>query len=247
MTIPDRLAAANAARRARQHIKTFAHRGQSRGNSPAVRRESRYTGDREERAWRTHNLFGVKEREARSRAVSEWNFAQKRKGQAWGPLGPSGQRFLDSMMGLRCFQTGRLDWSIRTIAEKLRMSIQTVCGYVKRLVACGLLVKVRRSAPVEDPVPGGPVVEQITNAYWFELPPEIAERVRQILGRHVKPADQEQHEADQADELQRMLDQLTAEELAALHAGDGSVLAKHLAALGRAVDRSQRAILAGRE
>lgn len=238
------LAAANAARRAGQESRraAYAHSNARRGNSPAVRRHSEYAGEVELRAWRLHNTFSARDRRARMEAVRRWNYGAKPKGASWGPLGPSGERFLDSMMGLRCFRTGRLDISIKEIAAKLRMCVQTVCSYIERLEGLGLLVKRRRSRPVENPEPGGPQVEQITNAYWFQLPAEIAELVRQILDRGGKPACQADRERAEAEALAAMLATLSAEDLARFRAGDTGALADALAALGRGVDRREGAI-----
>ncbi|TCP30674.1 hypothetical protein [Sphingomonas sp. BK235] len=240
MSFADRLKAANAARLSRYFNKTasFSSSTQRRGHSP-VRRHSQYPGEREARAWRQNNVFTAAERRARMTAVREWNYREKKKGAAWGPLGPSGERFLDFLMGMRCFTTGRLDMAIKTMAEKLVMSVQTVCNYVERLVSLGLLTKIRRMEPVEEPEPGGPQVKQITNAYWFELPAEITERVRQIMSGGGKPVDQEEHERAQAELVREMVKTLSAEEMARFYAGDGTVLAEALARLGSAVDRKK--------
>lgn len=239
MSQRDRLASANTARAARHAIKStmYGLSAANRGNSRHVHRNSQYAGEVETRAWKRHNVFGAAERRARTETIKAWNYREKKKGESWGPLGPNGERFLDGLMGLRCFKTGRLDYSIRTIADKLCMCVQTVISYIARLEGLGLLVKLRRSVPIADPEPGGPRVEQITNAYWFTLPPELAERVRQLLAKGGKPVDQEEHERAQADAVAEMLASLSTEELAAFHAGDTGPLAERLKALGRALDK----------
>ena len=234
----DRLAAANSALRARRLTKSFATRATPH-RTGAVHRHSKYAGELETRAWRQHNVFSAMSRRARMQAVREWNYLQKEKGQSWGPLGPSGERFLDSMMGLRCFRTGRLDISIKEIAAKLHMCVQTVISYIARLEDLGLLVKLRRSRPIEDPEPGGPQVEQITNAYWFQLPLDLAERVRQLLGRGGAPVDQQEREREQAEQLEAMLKTLSAEELARFRLGDAGELARVFAALARGIDAKE--------
>lgn len=238
------LSAANGVRRAAyvKRREAYAHQGFRRGNSPAVRRHSQYAGETELRAWRRHNLFCARERRARVQALREWNYGEKKPGSCWGPLGPSGERFLDSMMGLRCFRTGRLDISIKEIARKLRMCVQTVCSYVERLEGLGLLVKLRRSRPIEAPEPGGPQVEQITNAYWFQLPAELAERVRQILGSGSKPVDQEDRERADAEAVEAMLATVSAEDMTRFRAGDTGALAQVLIALAKGIDRRDGAI-----
>lgn len=239
------LIAANAVRRAAYTKRRAAYAQQQKrllGRNP-VRRHSPYAGETELRAWAQHNVFGARDRRARLAVIHQWNYREKKKGASWGPLGPSGERFLDAMMGFRCFRTGRLDISIREICAKLRMSVQTVCGYIERLEKLGLLKKLRRSRPVENPEPGGQQVEQITNAYWFQLPPELQERVRQILEGSGKPVDQEQRERADAEAVAEMLSTLSAEDLARFRMGDTSVLANALAGLARAVDRSTGAIL----
>lgn len=237
----SRLAAANAARQARQVQKRYAFNltGKRRGNSPKVQRNSYLAGDREQREWRMNNVFGAAERFARIKAIREWNHTEKKAGQPWGPLGPNGERIIDYLFGRRCFRTGQLDPSIGEIASTLKLCVQTVVSTLKRLIDAGLLQKLRRTQRIEDAEPDGPQVEQISNAYWFGLPKAIAARVKQLLAKGGKPVDQEQHEQDQAEQVAAMMATLSAEDLAAFHAGDMTVLAKALQGLGRAVDQQR--------
>lgn len=248
MSFADRLKAANAARLSRYINKAASFSGSPRRRPyTPVRRNSQYPGEQEVRAWKQHNTFTAAERRARTKAVREWNYREKKKGAAWGPLGPSGERFFDFLMGVRCFETGKLEMPIKEMAKRLVMSIQTVCNYVERLVSLGLLTKIRRIRPKENPEPDGPQVEQITNAYWFQLPAEIAERVRQILSGPGKPVDQEEHERAQAELVREMVKSLTAEEQARFYAGDATALSDALARLGAGVDAKERDSSGSRE
>lgn len=239
------LAAANAARRDRYKIRTTSYqmKGLRRGKSGKVRRDSYQAGEREAREWRRHNIFSATERAKRLVAIAEANRRTKAAGKVCGDLKYRDLEILDCLMGVRCFRTGACEPALREVASMVRVCVQTVCDAIKRLVAFGVLGKVRRTRPIESPEPDGPQVEQIPNAYWFPLPAKIAERVRAFLSPGGKPVDQEQREQDEAALVAAMIASLSAEDLARLHAGDNSILAAALAACGRAHDERSTAIL----
>jgi hypothetical protein len=241
-----RMAAANAARLARRGFGS-AGSGQRRGKNLSVRRKTYNAGEREKREWRAHNVFSLAERNARFAAINEWSWAQKEPGKPCGALSWSAQRVLDYLMGTRNYRTGQCDPAYSTIARDLRICLDTVSRCIKQLVDAGLLNKLRRSQPVEDPEPDGPQIEQISNAYWFSLPKRIAMRVAQLLGRGHKPADQAQREKDDAEAVQAMLKTLSVEELARFRMGDLTPLSDALASFGRSHDRRSTAIPVTRE
>jgi len=138
-----------------------------------------------------------------------------------GPLGRVAIDVADELMGMRDFKTGRLDPALVEIAKRLRVAKQTVVSALRRLKLHGFIDWFRRTRPVEHPEPGGPVVEQDTNAYWFKLPKWALDRVRASLKRGPVPADVQTHAADQAAQLASMLAQASPEERIAFWHGDG--------------------------
>ena len=167
---------------------------------------------------------------------------QKKKGERRGPLSFYTPRIYDVLMGFRDFTNGACFPSIKGIARRANVAIATVDKALCELVDAGLLGKLLRTRPVENPEPGGPQVEQITTAYWFLVPSWLADALKKAFGSAPKPDDQEQHEADQAAQLAQMLGSLSAEDLAAFHAGDQSILARALVSFGRSHDRRSSAI-----
>jgi len=240
----NRLAAANAARAARHQLRqtSSALQGLRRGTSSDVRRNSYHAGDHEKRKWSTHNTFSAAVRNERVRQVRAWSMspAQKKAGNRRGPLSFRTPHIYDVIMSFRNFENGACFPSIKGIARRANVAIATVDKAIKELVDAGLLGKLLRTRPVEDPDPKGPQVEQITTAYWFLVPTWLAKALKAKFGSAPKPDDQVQREQDDAEHVQRMLDTLSAEDLAAFRLGDQTVLAKALASFGRAHDRIAR-------
>lgn len=205
-----------------------------------VRAESYLAGDREKREWLTNNIFSARERRVRLDEVKRWNRRQERqRGRHGGPLSRSTLEVFEYLLGDgRNFKTGAVEAAYTWIATALVMSRSTVIKAIKALCRAKLLIKLRRTRLIEDPQPFGPQVEQISNAYWFQLPAEIAAMVAKVLGISPTPVDQVQHQRDQAEQLTAMLATLSAEELALFRAGDQTPLARALAAFGRGVDRA---------
>lgn len=218
----------------------------ARRTGAPVRRNSRHAGERELEQWRTANRFSATERRERLRALREYDRQHKLPGKPMGPLGRVAIEIADELMGMRCFRTGRLDPALETIARKLRISKQTVVSALKRLKAHGFIDWFRRTRQVEDPEPGGPIVEQDTNAYWFKLPKWALDRVRAAIKGNPVPDDAVAHANAQRADVAAMLAAATSDERVDYHVDDGP-LAAALRSLSRGVsNRGAASPTAGR-
>lgn len=101
-----------------------------------------------------------------------------------GALGEIGLEVLSFLYGLVDYATGRLEPAIATIAEQIGRSYSAVHDALCRLRRAGFLHWMRRSRPIDDPVPGGPQVEQVPNAYALLVP----EGMKAWLHNRFKPA-----------------------------------------------------------
>jgi len=196
-----------------------------------VRRNSRHAGERELEQWRVANRFSAAERRTRLQALREYDRQHKLPGKVMGPIGRTAIEIADELMGMRCFRTGRLDPALETIARRLRISKQTVVSALRRLKLHGFIDWFRRTRPVEDPEPGGPTVEQETNAYWFKLPKWAQDRVRAALRRNPVPVDVQAHAAAQAADVAAMLAAASPDERIDYRVDDGDGLSDALRAL----------------
>lgn len=209
-------------------------RAAARRTMAPVRRNSRNAGERELEQWRVANRFSAAERRERLRALREYDRQHKLPGKPMGPIGRTAIDVADELMGMRCFRTGRLDPALETIARRLRISKQTVVSALRRLKAHGFIDWFRRCRPVEDPEPGGPTVEQDTNAYWFKLPKWAADRVRAAIKRCPVPDDAAAHASAQRADVSAMLAAATPDERVDYHVDEGP-LADALRSLSRGV------------
>jgi hypothetical protein len=99
-----------------------------------------------------------------------------------GALGLSGRAVLEALCEIVDDASGRLEPSIATIAEKAKLGIRTVVRALRRLNDHGFLSWLRRTEAIDNDG-AGPQVQQVTNAYWFELRGRAAGLVRLLLGR----------------------------------------------------------------
>lgn len=148
-----------------------------------VHRLSKHAGEREERAWAQHNRFADSEHNARMRSLEAFEHATRLPGKRNGGVGHIGIEVYRFLLRRRCRKTGRLDYAHAYIAKAIRRSVSAVREALARLQAHGFLDWYRRTSPVDDPKPGGQVVEQISNAYLLLLPPDAAELVHRMLRR----------------------------------------------------------------
>ena len=195
-------------------------RGDNPRSGQPVWRNSYYEGQVEDRVWRR---FGDGSKRQGKRATGAIRKAARRleletrakrrevePGVQNGALGAIGLEVLDVLCELVDFMTGRLEPAIATIAEKIGRSYSAVHLALRRLQRAGFLDWMRRSKPVENPVPGGPMVEQITNAYALLIPDQLKGWWDRTFGRAPTPACVEDALArDQAD-FARMIASLSA-------------------------------------
>ena len=195
--------------------------GRNPRSGQPVWRNSYYEGQIEDRLWRPIGDGTVRGAKRFAGAVLkaargfERQTRRKRKGEARGSrnglLGDIGLEVLEALYDTVDFATGKLEPAIATIAEQLGRSYSAVHRAMKRLRAHGFLHWVRRSREVENPEPGGQVVEQITNAYALLVPKELQSFVARIFARPMPGCERYRREQEEAD-WQRMLGQLSHRE-----------------------------------
>ena len=217
----------------------------SRRTGEPVWRNSYYVGQIEDRIWRP--IAGGKKRDAARWLGSLRQAARKFElktraerqeidpGARNGALGAVGIAVLDYLYEVVDYATGQLDPAVRTIADAIGHSYSAVHDALKRLRQHGFLEWMRRSKPKENPEPGGPQVEQASNAYALLVPPAMQAWMQRRFGAQPVPdCEQDRRQRDRA-ELDAMLDGLSAREwLKAVWHGDsrqGGVLANIAARL----------------
>lgn len=177
-----------------------------------VRRNSPHAGDYERKRWRSENMFPRSENNARLTQLEHLMRSTKLPGRRRGIVGDVEMDVYRFLLRRRGKLNGRLDYSINSIAEGVRRARSAVVNALARLKELGFLDWRRRTAPVDDPEPGGQYVQQISNAYFLTLPARAAQLVRRILRR---PAGQDRR-AQQHRQLVDGLDAMPLDEQLAL-------------------------------
>jgi hypothetical protein len=163
----------------------------TRRTGQPVRRNSYNRGEREHLIWRP---LGKTKADARRfkgallKAAMKLDHQTKEPGTRMGALGLTGRAVLAALCDIVDDVSGRLEPSIATIADKAKLGIRTVVRALRRLNDHGFLSWMRRTEWTDNDGVAGPQVQQITNAYWFELRGRAAGLVRLMLG--IKPPDQ---------------------------------------------------------
>jgi hypothetical protein len=169
-------------------------RGDAPRSGQPVWRNSYHQGQIEKRIWRPLGdgtkrtgkrlaalvVKYARQFEARTRAERRATTENKRNLRR-GLLGDVGVEVLDLLWEMVDFMTGRLEPAIQTIADALGRSYAAVHAAISDLRARGFLQWERRSEPIEDPVPGGPLVRQISNAYVLLVPEALRDYVRKLF------------------------------------------------------------------
>lgn len=176
-----------------------------------VRRNSHNVGGAEASLWRAHNMFPKSEHNARMRALEEFERETKLPGKRNGAIGGIGLEVYRYLMRLRNKKSGRLDPTIRWIADAISRSRSAVAAALARLKEHGFIDWIRRCQPIEDAKPDEQQTEQIANAYILQTPASAKERVRRMLR---KPTEFVRAVADKL-ARQRKLDTSTVEEVIA--------------------------------
>lgn len=245
-----KIAAAPLSRKTRLKLE----RGDSPRSGQPVWRNSYYEGQCEDRIWRRYGDGTARtgkrlhalilkaarrlERETRRKRQAE---AERRRR---GLLGDVGLEVLDFLWSRVDYFTGRLEPAIATIADELGRSYSAVHRALKHLRAHGFIQWYRRSKPVENPQPGGPLVEQISNAYALLIPKALQSFFAiEIGGKRPPMPDCIAWDCEQArEEFERQLDQLTLREWhQATWQGD-TLLGERLERLARLVEERESSI-----
>lgn len=225
----------------------------SRGDSPRsgepVWRNSYYVGQIEDRIWRPISFgnarAGKRWTGALLKAARQLEHESRRKrqevepGARNGALGDIGLRVLEYLYNVVDYATGRLEPAIRTIAAETGYAYSAVHRALGRLRQHGFLAWMRRSKPVEDPQPGGPQVEQASNAYGLLVPAALKSRLARLFGKAPMPACEEDRRAIEAKEMERMLAGLSATERHAVTWSGDLLLGDTLKRLALAIDRRE--------
>ncbi|MGB7407130.1 MAG: hypothetical protein WA908_01375 [Pontixanthobacter sp.] len=165
--------------------------------------------------------------------------AQRRKkdpGTRNGAIGAIGMEVLEYLYDTVDYANGRLEPAIRTIADKLQRSYSAVSDALKRLRTHGFLNWIRRSQPIDDPVPGGPQVQQASNAYALLVPPTMRAWLSRTIGDPPTPACEEDRIAQRDADFQHMISGLSSTQfMDEVWRGD-ALLGETLKRLARAVD-----------
>ena len=227
--------------------RTLLERGDSPHTGEPVWRNSYTVGQIEDRIWRPINggtrrggkrwtaalLKGAKAFEIRTRNKRR----ETEPGARNGAIGEVGIAVLEYLYACVDFASGQLEPAVRTIADEIGRAYSAVHEALKRLRQHGFLHWMRRSKPVEHPVPGGPTVEQASNAYALLVPEGMRAWLQRLLGNGPVPAcEADRHDRKRA-EFQAMLSSMTASEYAEAHTWTGdTVLGETLRRLAAAVD-----------
>lgn len=194
----------------------------SRHTGEPVWRNSYTVGQVEDRVWRP--IAGGRKRDA-----ARWlgalrqaarKFEQKTRlerqqvepGARNGALGPLGIAVLEYLYEVVDYTTGQLDPAVRTIAEAIGHSYSAVHDALKRLRHHGFLEWMRRSRPKENPEPGGPQVEQASNAYALLVPPTMRAWLGRLFGSPPMPECEAARRERERAEFEAMLTGLSARE-----------------------------------
>ena len=226
------------------------NRGDSPRSGEPVWRNSYHVGQLEDRIWKPISGGGVRGGKrwtgALMKAARQLELESRRKrresepGARNGALGDIGLRVLEYLYSVVDYATGRLDPAIRTIAEETGFAYSAVHRALKRLKDAGFLSWMRRSRPVENPEPGGPQVEQASNAYGLLVPEAFRSRLARLFGKVPLPACEEDRRALEQQEVDRMLAGLATWSLTERHDATWSgelVLGETLRRLAAAIDR----------
>lgn len=228
-------------------------RGDSPRSGQPVWRNSYHEGQCEGRIWRRYGdgtvrtgkrlhgliLKSARRLERETRRQRQTNTMQARRGL----LGDVGLEVLDFLWGRVDFLTGRLEPAIGTIANEIGRSYSAVHRALKDLRTRGFLQWERRSRPIEQPEPGGPLVEQIPNAYALLIPSALHRYFAIEIGGHVPLPDCVAWDHQQArEEFDRMLRSLSAQEFIKATWDGDSRLGETLANIARMVDERESSI-----
>lgn len=226
--------------------KALLERGDSPRSGEKVWRNSYTEGTIEDRVWKPISdgtpRGGKRWVRALLKAAKDFENRTRRErretepGVRNGALGEVGIAVLEYLYDLVDFATGRLEPAIATIANETGRSYSAVHEALCRLREAGFLHWMRRSRPIEEPVPGGQQVEQITNAYALLIPDSIKVWMAQLFKKAPTPECEADRRKREKEAYEAMLAALTAEERHDTTWNGNRLLGEALKRLARAVD-----------
>lgn len=242
-----KLAAAVTGAKLSRQTRAWLNRGDSPRSGEPVWRNSYYVGQIEDRIWKpihdgttrggkrwTGALLKAAEKfELRTRQERR----EREPGARNGALGEVGLRVLAWLYETVDYATGRLEPALRTIAEATGYAYSAVHRALVRLREYGFLSWMRRSRPLDDPQPGGPQVEQVSNAYGLLVPKEMREWLGKLLRRAPTPQCEKDRQAHEREAFERMLEGMTTVERHDATFNGGALLGETLRRLAASIDR----------
>lgn len=225
----------------------------NRGDSPRTRepvwRNSYTVGQIEDRVFKPIN--GGKKRDAArwigSMRKAARRFEQKTRlarqesepGARNGALGPIGIEVLNYLYETVDYQTGRLEPAVRTIADEIGHAYSAVHEALCRLRKHGFLRWMRRSKPVDHPEPGGPQIQQFSNAYALLVPESLQSWIKSLFGRPRVPECEQERRTREKSQFEAMLAALPAVEMLRDRFGKEAHFGDVLSRIAAAVDRRE--------
>lgn len=198
------------------------NRGDNPRSGQPVWRNSYYVDTIEKRIWRPINGGGLRQASRwigylmkAARKLEHKTRAERQKnepGARNGALGEVGLRVLEYLYSVVDYSTGRLEPAIRTIAEEIGHAYSAVHRALVRLRRYGFLQWIRRSKPVDNPEPGGPLVQQASNAYALLVPDGMGAYVSKLFNPGPVPACEEARKAQEKADFDAMLASVTRTE-----------------------------------
>jgi hypothetical protein len=221
-------------------------RGDSSRSGAPVWRNSYTVGQIEDRIWKPINggsirggkrwaaalLKMAKQLELRTRAERRTTEPGARN----GALGPIAIDVLEYLYATVDYTTGRLEPALRTIAEATGHAYSAVHAALKRLRHEGFIHWMRRSKPKDDPEPGGPVVEQASNAYALLVPEAVKPWLQRLMGKAPAPECDADRRARERQAFEDMMAGMSAEDRHRTTWNGDDLLGETLRKLAAAVD-----------
>lgn len=245
--VPFGLTAAKIANTALgRRARMLLERGDSRRSGERIWRNSYTEGTIEDRIWKPINdgtarggkrwtgalLKAAKAFEYRTRLQRR----EKEPGARNGALGEIGIEVLEALYEMVDFASGRLEPAIATVAEAIGRSYSAVHEALCRLRKEGFLHWMRRSRPIDEPEPGGPQVEQVSNAYALLVPAAMTDWMRSLFRKGPKPACDEDRRRQERETYEAMFARMSAEERHNVTWNGDGLLGETLRRLAAAVD-----------
>lgn len=245
--VPFGLAAARIAKTTLgRRTRMLLERGDSRRSGERIWRNSYTEGTIEGRIWKPINdgtarggkrwtgalLKAAKAFEYRTRLQRR----EKEPGARNGALGEIGIEVLEALYDMVDYASGRLEPAIATVAEAIGRSYSAVHEALCRLRQEGFLHWMRRSRPIDEPEPGGPQVEQVSNAYALLVPTPMTDWMRALFRKAPVPGCEQDRRKQEREAYEAMFTRMSAQERHNATWNGDSLLGETLRRLASAVD-----------